>query len=515
MAKSPAVLPLPLSLPPEVPQPASRAEAVNPQPLWLALVFPKLALEVHDDQRRDIPAVAATEYKGRSVVHTASRLAETQGVSAGMPVNAAYALCPSLKVYPANEQSQLDRLHQLAVWAEHFTSKVNVQSPHALLLEVRGSLKLFGGLSAIQDQIRQQLTEQWRHSFHSAVAPTPMASLLLAFSGQSDVVQNKQHLRSTLGRLSVNNLPVGLKKKQQLRNTGVRLLRDIWRLPREGLARRFGPDLINYFDRTLGLIPDPLDFFASPDEFEAFYEFSMEVHNTDLLLNVAGQLLQQLVIFLRQRDVCINQCQFQLYHGRNAATNVIVGVRQATRDHKHLKSLLEEHLNRLSLPAPVKSIKLSAKEFMLFSPEDVSLFLEPELDQPLLRKESDIETLLEQVQARMGRDAIKTFHSVADHRPEYAYRVNETVTKKCERIKQHRPFWLLPEPRLLPQKNHRPWLQGPVTLIKGPERIQAGWWSGHDVRRDYYIAVDNKGSHLWIYQELNKHCRWYLHGLFA
>jgi len=115
----------------------------------------------------------------------------------------------------------------------------------------------------------------------------------------------------------------------------------------------------------------------------------------------------------------------------------------------------------------------------------------------------------------MGRDAIRTIHSVSDHRPEYAYRVNESVTKKTECIKQQRPFWLLHEPRLLLQKNHRPWSQGSIKLIKGPERIQAGWWSGHDIRRDYYIAVDKKGSHLWIYQELNEHGRWYLHGLFA
>ena len=286
-------------------------------------------------------------------------------------------------------------------------------------------------------------------------------------------------------------------------------------LPRHALARRFGSELINYFDRTLGLLPDPLDFFTPPDEFEVFYEFSTEVNNTDLLLNVAGQLLRQLVIFLRQRDVCVNQCRFQLYHEKHAATSINVGVRQATRDHEHLASLLEEHLERLSLVAPVKSIQLHAKDFILYSPQELSLFLEPELDQPLLREESDIETLLEQLQARMGREAIKKFQCVADHRPEYAYRVNETVTKKSECIKQQRPFWLLPEPRLLPQKKHRPWLQGPVSLIKGPERIQSGWWDGHGVCRDYYIAVDSKGSHLWIYQELNEHRRWYLHGLFA
>lgn len=515
MAKSPAILPLPFPLPPEVPQPASQVKADIPQPLWLALVFPKLVLEVHDDQRGDIAAVAVKEYKGRSVVHTASCLAEMQGVRVNMPVNAAYALCPRLQVYPADDQSQRKRLRQLAVWAGQFTSKVNIQSPQALLLEVRGSEKLFGGLSAIQDLIRQQLTEQWQHSFQSAVTPTPMASLLLACGGQSDVVLNKQHLRAVLGRLSINNLPVGLKKKQQLRNIGARLLRDLWRLPKDELARRFGPELINYLDRTLGLTADPLDFFASPEVFDAYYEFPMEVYSTDLLFNIAEQLLQQLTTFLRQRDVCINQCRFELFHAEHAATNIIVGVRKSTRDYDRLATLLKEHLNRLSLPAPVKSIKLHAKDFVLFSPQELSLFLETVPNQNLACNESDIESLLEQLQARIGSDVIKSHYSVADHRPEYAYRINQSGKVKSECLKQQRPFWLLPEPRLLTRKNNLPWLQGPISLIRGPERIEAGWWSGHDVHRDYYVAVDNKGSHLWIFQELNEDCRWYLHGLFA
>jgi len=520
MAKSPVVLPLPgllpaKVLPSEVPQLASQAEAETPQSLWLALVFPKLALEVHGDQRRDIPAVAVKEYKGRSVIHTASHTAETQGVSVDMPVNAAYALCPGLKVYKLNEQAQQNRLQQLAVWAEQFTSKISIQSSQALLLEVRGSLKLFGGLSEMQNQIQQQLIHQWQYTFNSAVTPTPIASLLLAFSGQSDVVQNKQHLRSVLGRLSVNNLPIGLKKKQQLRNTGVRVLRDLWRLPKEGLARRFGPKLVKYLDRALGLIPDPLDFHASPDEFEMFYDFPIEVYKTDLLLNVAGQLLEHLVDFLRERDVCINECQFHLYHDKQAASCIKLGVRKATRDQQHLVNLLAEHLNRLALDAPVKSIKLTAKDLLPFLPQEQSLFVEQALEQPLSAKESNIEKLLEQLQARLGNEAIKTIHSINDHRPEYAYRFNEAVAKKSELIKQQRPFWLLPEPQLLPQKNNQPWLKGAVVLLKGPERIEAGWWSGHDVRRDYYIAMDSRGSHLWIYQELKDSYQWYLHGLFA
>ena len=536
MAKSPVVLPLPglslvkgldtkllpSALSTETHQPASQAKADYPQPLWLALVFPQLALEVRFGQQPERASVLAREYKGRSVVHSVSTLAQTQGIKIDMPINAAYALSPGLKVYPFDEHAENNRLQQLAVWAEQFTSRVSIQMPRTLLLEVRGSIKLFGGLPELQEQMSRQLQQQWQHSFVSAITPTPMASLLLARSGYSDVILRKNALRSVLGRLSVNHLPIGLKKKQQLRRTGVRLLRDVFRLPKDALARRFGAKLANYLDRTLGLIPDPLDFFRSNEHFKTFYEFPLEIHKTDLVLNVAEQLLEQLALFLRERDICINQCEFRLHHDKQSVTTVIVGVRQASRDPQHLLSLLREQLERLALKASVRGISLIARDFLPFAPQDASLFSlfsEVSAGQQISAKQTSIDHLLEQLQARLGRNAIKTIHSVNDHRPEYAYCFNDTGKKQNDMVAQQRPFWLLPEPQPLPQKDNRPWLNGPVSFLKGPERIEAGWWSGHDVRRDYYIAIDKRGSHLWIYRERRQQSpiqhQWYLHGIFS
>jgi protein ImuB len=551
MVKPPVVLPLPglslakgldtkllpSALSTETHQPASQARADYPQPLWLALVFPQLALETRFGQQADLASVLVREYKGRSVVHSVSTLAQAQGIKIDMPVNAAYALSPGLKVYPYDEHAENNRLQQLAVWAEQFTSRVSIQTPRALLLEVRGSLKLFGGLGEIQQHMARQLDNQWQHNFVSAITPTPMASLLLARSGYSDVILRKNALRSVLGRLSVNHLPIGLKKKQQLRRTGVRLLRDVFRLPKDALARRFGAKLTNYLDRALGLIPEPLDFFTSSEAFKTYYEFPLEIHKTDLVLNVAEQLLEQLALFLRERDICINQCEFRLHHDKQSATTVIVGVRQASRDPQHLLTLLREQLERLALKASIQGITLEAHDFLPFIPQDASLFsLLPDvpLDQPQPTQQTNIDHLLEQLQARLGRDAIKKIYSVNDHRPEYAYCFHDTGKKQNNTLNQQRPFWLLPEPQLLSQKDNRPWLNGPVSLLKGPERIEAGWWSGHDVRRDYYIAIDNRGSHLWVFQEhkqplpkqpllkqpllkqpLLKQHQWYLHGIFA
>ena len=52
-------------------------------------------------------------------------------------------------------------------------------------------------------------------------------------------------------------------------------------------------------------------------------------------------------------------------------------------------------------------------------------------------------------------------------------------------------------------------------LLGGPERVETGWWDGEEVQRDYYQAVDARGSRLWIFRERLAPHRWFLHGVFS
>ena len=52
-------------------------------------------------------------------------------------------------------------------------------------------------------------------------------------------------------------------------------------------------------------------------------------------------------------------------------------------------------------------------------------------------------------------------------------------------------------------------------FLDGPERIEAGWWDGKKVRRDYYMARNPEGQTVWVYRDWQQHGRWFLHGLFA
>ena len=61
---------------------------------------------------------------------------------------------------------------------------------------------------------------------------------------------------------------------------GFRQLRDLLRLPRKSLTRRFGPALPDYLDRVLGIRPDPRAMYHPPGTFSSCLE--LPAGNPDL-----------------------------------------------------------------------------------------------------------------------------------------------------------------------------------------------------------------------------------------
>jgi protein ImuB len=79
-----------------------------------------------------------------------------------------------------------------------------------------------------------------------------------------------------------------------------------------------------------------------------------------------------------------------------------------------------------------------------------------------------------------------------------------------------RPFWLLEKPIALMMRDDRPFYGSPLRMIRGPERIECGWWDGALAERDYFIAQGSDQACYWVYRERGgQTARWYLHGLFA
>ena len=480
--------------------------------LWLALNFPFLSLELLAQENAS-GAVVIIKKKGNKDTVLFSSVEATQlGVVPGMSLGAAFSLCPDLDVHDFDEQKQLQHLQQVADWAFQFSPRINLSPPDSLLFEIRGSIQYYGGLSELRKKIIQTLKTDWQHEFNIAISPTPAASLLLAKSARRLVVEDVTSLRSVLGDLPLSLLILDKKIERQLFKSGMRVLRDLWRLPPASLRRRFGIDLVDYLERILGTQPCLLSNYQAPLYFETSRELELSSCNYQIFLPLVKDTLLELCHFLHSHDVYCHHFNFYFQHEQHIPSKVYVGLRQNLRNAEHFFTLAETKIMQVKLVASVVSIKLVAKAFHAYRGKSRDLF--PTLEASG-REESDIDSLLEQLSARLGVERLSGISIHPDHRPEYAHRTHEAGMFSYTQIKKCRPFWLLSEPRQLFKRNNKLYYKGLIKFHAGPERLESGWWDSESIRRDYYIALDEIAGRLWIYNDLKDKRNWYLHGLFG
>jgi len=305
------------------------------------------------------------------------------------------------------------------------------------------------------------------------------------------------------------------------------------RLPRAGLARRLGPALVSLLDRALGRAPDPRPRFEPPARFETHLDLPEEVHTLEALLFAARRMLFELHGFLAAQRAGVRCLTWRLAHAYGQDTPIHptaihptaihptvieMGLLAPSRDPEHLLALFRERLNGLSLRAPVRALLMRTEAIAPLA--ETLLGLWP-LDGPRGPEEGPVR-LIERLRARLGESAVAGLCAVADHRPERAWHpcppaertAAPPVGGSARDPNRVLPLWLLKKPRPLSHRDGRPYHNGPLEAESGPERIESGWWDGHDIARDYFVARDPHGARFWIYRDLGDASAWYLHGVF-
>jgi protein ImuB len=290
---------------------------------------------------------------------------------------------------------------------------------------------------------------------------------------------------------------------------GLRLVADLLRLPRVGLAQRFGPDRVRQLRRLLGEEQDPRPAFIPPACFAANLELPAEVPDASALVFAGRRLIEELCGYLLGRQAGVQRLEWRLGHADLPDTVLTLGASTPGRDPAVWLDLLRERLGRLTLSAPVRTLGLAAGDIRSLSPVALDLFPD-QAETP-----SPDPALLDRLRSRLGEDAVRGLQALPDHRPELAWRWCPPGERGPGRGRADRPLWLLPEPRPLEVRGQRPWYGGPLDLGEERERIETGWWDGLAVARDYFIATADSGERLWIYRDRLGRRGWFLHGLFG
>jgi protein ImuB len=517
---------------------------------WIAIHLPQLPLEIF---LRGAPApepFAVADSRG--FILACDRKAAARGIAPGMAAPAALALAGRLVVCARDPAAETEAVLGIAAWAGQFTPTVVVNLPDGVLLEVEGSLQLFGGLQKILDALQAGLTDIG-YTARLASAPVPQAAAWMAQAAawlaparapsppqaQPIPVATDETLPATVAALPLDVLRgmpgIAGDNLDALRSLGIDTLGRLQALPRDGVARRFGQPLLDTLDRGLGRLADPRTAFRLPERFRAGLELPAEVSQTEALIFAARRLLVQLAGFLAARSGGVQRIVVKLAH-RQAATEVPIGLVAPSRDAAHFTLLLRERLAALVLREPVRSISVVADDILPLAGEALGLFASDAIEPGSWDK------LVERLRARLGEEAVQGIAPTNEHRPERAALMqamaatkNATSSTRTPRPAQssrtaqprlpleeappgERPFWLLEAPRPIREVGSVPHHEGPLELLAGPERIETGWWDSGEIARDYFVARSPAQSLLWIYRERRPPeagAGWYLHGIFA
>ena len=471
--------------------------------LWIALHLPQLPLEAF---QRGLPSPEPCAVAERQRLLVCDGKAVARGLHARMPVTAALALAPGLRLRERDAAAETEALLGIAAWAMQCTPNVALDFPDLVLLEVSGSLKLFGGLGEIVARLRQGLAAMG-YSAHLAAAPTARAASWFARAGKQCLITDAALLESELSALPLSVLQCA--EEDALASIGAGSIGDLLALPRDGLARRFGQGLLAALDQALDRLPDPRGAFVLPEKFCAAIELPAEATQAEALLFAAQRLLAQLEGFLAARAAGTRRLQLNLTHRAAPATRIELGLVSACREAAHFALLLRERLQQTALPEPVRAIALEVQAIEPLEHSNQSLFADE------LHQEGNWPRLIERLRSRLGAAAVHGIVLCADHRPERACAEAEPGARQLTLDFDLRPFWLLERPQALEENESVPCHHGPLKLLAGPERIESGWWDGADVARDYFIARSADAALLWVYRERSPAGAWYLHGIFS
>ncbi len=474
--------------------------------LWLCLHLPQLSLSALGFQHAD-SAVVDQRGSQRWLI------TDTPDCAAGTPLARALSLHPDLKLQVRRPGAEQEALRSLAYWIYRFGQPVTAQiqdivepgrSPRALLwVEIGQSLALFGGLDALRATLCSELKELG-HAAQLGIAPTRAGAALFACAEHPDPILDADSLSTRLARLPLSLLHWPGDVLHSLSGVGFRKLGDLFAVPRDAFSKRFGAAYRLELDRLLGHAPEPCDTLVPPETFRRRFELSAEIEETERLQFPLKRLCTELQAYLRARDRGLRGVTLAVMHAGARETRIHAQFVDPHRDAKRIFDALHERLERDGLPLPARELLLMAEDFAEASVPQSDLF------DARAGQAQAWSAAIERIRGRLGDAQVWVPQAVEDHRPERGTLRSASATSAVSLGPSNgtvtvRPVFLLAQP----------WPMPAPALPAGTmfERIESGWWDGHDTRRDY-TTLDINGSRAWVFRDLATQ-KWFLHGRWS
>ena len=471
--------------------------------LWLPQLPLERRVRLRDARTEGAFAIVAETGNAWRLTHL-SEAARQSGLTPGLALADARAICPSLLTEPADPPREEALLRALWRWSDQFSPRVALAPPDGLALDIAGCAHLFGGEHDMADLIRQR-TGDLSLSARIGVADTRLAARALARFSPAPVTRAGQgETARALEALPLAALDLEPSLVSDLRRTGLQTIGQLYGLRSSELARRFGLSLSSALDRALDRTPDPV----VPARADPVYAARASLPDPIGLQEDLERVILRLAV-----SVC-----GRLKAAQSGARRYCLIVRPVDRPEEVMRigfarpgaepdavlQQLRRPLARLKLAFGADFFRLVAECIEPLHPRQMGLGGGQ-------NREDDRADLVSTLGNRLGFDRVRVYAPADSHVPEREYITLDAMAQP------EAPAWQA-SPRIRPIRLYHPpgrirvdtpgrpplrfeWRRTLYETARatGPERLAGEWWQADGpALRDYWQVETRNGARLWL-----------------
>ena len=495
---------------------------------------------------QDIPSVVVAKDHNAILLHAIDEAAVRAGLSIGLPLANARAICPELTVYDADPAADAKTLDDIADWCDRFTPLVALDPPYGLFLDITGCAHLFGGERALLQIVTNALSRRG-FAVSAAIAGTSIAARTLTRCVSGKIAASGEEAQA-VGPLPVSALGADPAITTGLRRAGLKTIDDVAaRAPHE-ISARFGAAFTTLLGHALGQGDAPISPRKPLPDYIVEKRFPEPIATDTVIALTLQSLAKMLVAAMDRQGKGARQLEASFFRTDGAVRSIMVETGRPVTRPELIDRLFRERLDALNDPLDpgfgFDLIRLAAGR--------TELVVQQQRDLDANVHDNDqLSALIDRIAARIGGKRVVVHLPLQSHIPERAslalpaqhHLAAAGAAAWPERIAGEPPLRPLrlfdrPEPINVPfatvpdgPPHQFTWRRAlhAVVRVEGPERIAMEWWKqdGASLTRDYFRVEDAEGQRFWIFRdglyetELTDEegepvpAKWYVHGLFA
>ena len=369
------------------------------------------------------------ETGGRRLLAAINPLAAAAGLAPGMPLADALSFLPGLKTAPAEPAIDAAALTRLAEWGGRYSPWTAPDGTDGIKIEITGSAHLWGGEAALVADLSRRLARQGI-AHRIAIASTLGAAWALArFAAQDGrpALPSPEEERVALAPMPVEALRLDPLTAAGLRRVGLRHVGELYPMPRDALARRFGDAVARRLDQAFGDLPEPLAPLGETPSRRVRLSFAEPIADPADLASAIERLIADLVPRLAREGMGARHLDLAFHRVDGRVEHISLGTARPNRDPRHLAGLLSSKLDTVDPGLGVEDMILAVFAVEPLPAEQIASPLPPAaatsgLSPPQAGESWDggLAPLLDRLGNRFGLDAISRLELRESHIPERA-----------------------------------------------------------------------------------------------